>query len=64
MVIWNDGAYLSEEDAKKMFDRFYMGEGGSTGIGLSLAKEILEQHGFSIKAENYNEGVRFIIVLR
>lgn len=64
MVIWNDGTSLSEEDAKKMFDRFYMGEGGSTGIGLSLAKEILEQHGFSIKAENYNEGVRFIIVLR
>ncbi|SEQ51191.1 His Kinase A (phospho-acceptor) domain-containing protein [Lachnospiraceae bacterium NE2001] len=64
IVIWNDGMHLSEEDRSKMFDRFYMGEGGSTGIGLSLAKEIIDHHGFSIKAENYNEGVRFIIVLR
>jgi len=64
IVIWNDGASLSEEDTEKIFDRFYMGEGGSTGIGLSLAKEIFEHHGFSIKAENYNEGVRFIIALR
>ena len=63
LYIWNDGHTLSAEDKEKMFDRFYMGSGGSTGIGLSLAKEIIESHGFSIKAENYNEGVGFTIVL-
>ena len=63
LYIWNDGAQLSAEDQSKMFDRFYMGQGGSTGIGLSLAKEIIEKHGFNIKAENYSNGVRFVIEL-
>jgi signal transduction histidine kinase len=63
LYIWNDGVQLSAEDQSKMFDRFYMGQGGSTGIGLSLAKEIIEKHGFNIKAENYSNGVRFVIEL-
>jgi signal transduction histidine kinase len=49
---------------KKVFERFYMGQGGSTGIGLSLAKEIIELHKFSVKAENYQGGVRFVIDMR
>lgn len=63
MIIWNDGAQLSQEDIDKMFDRFYMGQGGSTGIGLSLSKEIIEKHGFSLSAGNYGQGVCFVIRL-
>ena len=44
MVIWNDGAYLSEEDAKKMFDRFYMGD---TGLGIG---KLITCGGFGIWA--------------
>ena len=64
LSIWNDGTTLSDEDMKKVFERFYMGQGGSTGIGLSLAKEIIELHKFSVKAENYQDGVRFVIDMR
>jgi signal transduction histidine kinase len=64
LSIWNDGTTLSDEDMKKVFERFYMGQGGSTGIGLSLAKEIIELHKFSVKAENYQGGVRFVIDMR
>ena len=43
--IWDEGAGFAEADVFHLFDRFYRGEGeksGGIGIGLSLAKEIIE----------------------
>lgn len=36
VVVANDGETLSPESAARAFDRFYRGEGGSCGLGLSV----------------------------
>ena len=62
LLIEDDGRFLSEEELKHVFDRFHTGEGGNTGIGMALAKEITEQHGFTLRAENTDHGVCFSIL--
>lgn len=42
--ILDDGNGLTEEDAKHIFERFYRGKKGCSGVGLALAKEITEFH--------------------
>ena len=61
LEIWDDGSPISEESLKHLFERFYTGANGNTGIGMSLTKEIVEQHGWKIRAENTANGVRFVI---
>lgn len=47
----NDGELISEEDEKSIFDRFYKGENGEFGIGLSLTQEIIRKHNGQIRLE-------------
>lgn len=61
LVIWDDGTPISAESLKHLFERFYTGQNGNTGIGMSLTKEIVEQHGWKIKAENTQAGAQFVI---
>lgn len=42
--IIDDGEGIEEEELAKIFERFYKGEGGNFGIGLSLTREILHLH--------------------
>ena len=62
LVIWDDGTPISQESLKHLFERFYTGPNGNTGIGMSLTKEIVEQHGWKIKAENTTVGAQFVIM--
>lgn len=61
LVIWDDGTPISQESLKHLFERFYTGPNGNTGIGMSLTKEIVEQHGWKIRAENTASGAQFVI---
>jgi len=61
--IRDDGRPLSEDELQHMFERFHTGDGGNTGIGMALAKEITEQHGFLLSVENVKDGVCFVIVM-
>ena len=48
-----------KEDIPHLFQRFYRGKHaaeGGIGIGLSLAKEIIERQNGTIRAENRPEG--------
>lgn len=56
LVIWNSSDPIPAEDVTYLFDRFHTGSKGSTGIGLALAKEIIERHEFQIRAGNENGG--------
>lgn len=62
LVIWDDGTPISQESLAHLFERFYTGPKGNTGIGMSLTKEIVERHGWKIKAENTASGVQFVIL--
>ncbi|WP_321048452.1 sensor histidine kinase [Porcincola intestinalis] len=59
--IVNDGDILDEEEKRHIFDRFYIGKRGGTGIGLALVHEIVAQHGWRIRVDNTAQGVAFTI---
>ena len=58
----NDGALPTEDQLAHFFDRFYVGDGGSTGIGLAIAREIALLHGWEIGAAI--QGPRLVIEFR
>lgn len=53
----DDGDGIAENDLPHIFERFYTGENGSTGLGLSLACELVKLHGGTITAYNDNGAV-------
>ena len=63
ICIKDDGDGISIKDLPHIFDRFYIGEKGSTGVGLSLAKEIATLHKGNISAKNGTMGAEFTIQL-
>lgn len=64
ITVADDGNGIKQEILPHVFERFFKGEGGNTGIGLSIVKSIAEQHGGTVKAQNsINGGAVFTISL-
>ena len=61
--IQDDGDGIAEGDLPHIFDRFYMGKSGKSGIGLALTKEIIHMHKGTIHAYNGESGAVFEITL-
>ena len=59
--IQDDGDGIAEEDLPHIFDRFYMGKSGKSGIGLALTREIIHLHRGTIRAYNGETGAVFEI---
>lgn len=59
--IQDDGKGIDSLTLNHLFERFYTGKDGNTGIGLSLSKEIIKLHNGKIKAENNAKGACFIV---
>ena len=59
--IQDDGDGIAEADLPHIFDRFYMGRSGKSGIGLALTKEIVHLHKGTIRARNGDTGAVFEI---
>ena len=71
----DDGPGLPPENLETVFDRFYTARprgavfGGHSGLGLSIARQIVEAHGGEIRAENRTDdqsrilGARFVVTL-
>ena len=58
------GQGISEKDLPHIFERFYKGENStseSIGIGLALAKTIIEQDNGNISVDSDKNGTRFIV---
>lgn len=59
IVIRDEGEGFAKEDMAHLFERFYRGKNageGGIGIGLALAKEIIERQNGTIRAKNLLEG--------
>jgi two-component system sensor histidine kinase KdpD len=64
----NTGPILSDEDRRRIFDKFYRQDVGSSGprgvgLGLAICKGIVEAHEGKISVENEPDGVSFVIDL-
>ena len=59
--IQDDGDGIAEADLPHIFDRFYMGKSGKSGIGLALTREIIHLHRGTIRAYNGETGAVFEI---
>lgn len=69
LSVIDTGPGIDEKDLTKIFDRFYRGDpsrsqGKGFGLGLALAKGIVETHGGKITVDSHpGQGSRFNIVL-
>jgi two-component system sensor histidine kinase BaeS len=69
ITVADNGRGISPEDLPHIFDRFYRGDksrqhNGESGLGLAIAKSIVEAHGGRIMvASDPNSGAKFTISL-
>lgn len=69
IIFENEGQTISEEALDKIFEKFYREDAarssatGGAGLGLAIAREIVELHGGTIRAESQDEKTRFIVML-
>jgi PAS domain S-box-containing protein len=68
LTVTDRGPGIRDEDRDRIFDRFYQAHSGhyaaGMGLGLYISRQIVEQHGGSISAEQPPEGgTRFVVVL-
>jgi two-component system sensor histidine kinase BaeS len=64
IAVEDDGIGIAEADLPYVFDRFYRRSEGGLGIGLAIAKELVEAHGGRITAESApGQGAKFTIWL-
>ena len=65
----NEGSVIPAEKLETIFEKFYRldearhSRTGGAGLGLAIAKEIVELHGGTIRAESDLESTRFIVTL-
>lgn len=69
IVFENRGATISEEKLGRIFEQFYRldttrsSKSGGAGLGLAIAKEIVELHKGTLTAESRDERIRFVACL-
>lgn len=69
IVVANEGGKIPEEELSAIFEKFYRVDGsrssktGGAGLGLAIAKEIVELHHGTIRAESDEWETRFIVTL-
>lgn len=56
IIIHDDGEGFDPVEIKNIFERFYKGKKGNTGLGLAITKTIVEKHGGIIYAGNKPDG--------
>ena len=69
IVVANEGEKIPEEELSAIFEKFYRVDGsrssktGGAGLGVAIAKEIVELHHGTIRAESDEWETRFIVTL-
>ena len=70
VVVTDTGPGISSDNLSRVFDRFYRADPsrsrntGGTGLGLTIARRLVEAHGGTIEAESVvGQGSRFVIRL-
>lgn len=61
--IANDGPAIAPETAAHIFERFYKGPDGQTGLGLALSQEYVALHGGSLRVAVIEDETTFLVQL-
>lgn len=69
LTVSNPGEPIPQEDLTRIFERFYRADQarsrtGSFGLGLSIAKSIVQEHSGKIWAESNTTGNQFCVLLQ
>jgi len=54
--VFDNGEGFEQKDLKNLFERFYKGKQGNTGLGLAITRVIIEKHNGTVEAGNRPEG--------
>jgi len=70
LTVQDTGAGIPPDELPHVFDRFYRGDqarggdGGESGLGLTIARSLVQLHGGTITVEStLNRGTKFTIAL-
>jgi PAS domain S-box-containing protein len=63
IVVIDTGSGIPAEVQQKAFELFYSTKEGGTGIGLSIAQNILQAHGGSLQFDTSPQGTQFVAIL-
>lgn len=64
-LVEDDGAGIAAEDLPHIFELYYMGPGGHSGLGLSVARSAAERMGGSLEyVETPGAGASFLLTLQ
>ncbi|HXV77989.1 MAG TPA: ATP-binding protein [Candidatus Polarisedimenticolaceae bacterium] len=64
LEVEDDGPGIPREMRERIFEVFYSSRGGGTGLGLPIARQIIERHGGTIELDSEEgRGTRFTIHL-
>jgi two-component system sensor histidine kinase ChvG len=61
VTVQDEGPGIPPDNLETVFERFYTSRpkgaafGGNSGLGLSIARQIVEAHGGTIRAENLTD---------
>lgn len=70
LAVYNTGSGVPEEDVDKLFERFYRSDESRTrstggyGLGLAIAKSIIDKHKFKVQVENQEgKSICFVVTM-
>ncbi len=71
LSVYNTGSGVREEDVDKLFERFYRSDEsraratGGYGLGLAIAKSIIDKHKFKVQVENQEgRSICFVVTMQ
>ncbi|MBN1575312.1 MAG: HAMP domain-containing histidine kinase [Chitinispirillaceae bacterium] len=62
IIVRDTGPGIDPEQYEKIFEPYVSMRSGGTGLGLTLARRIVEEHGGTIRAENHTDGGAVFII--